>query len=62
MVGIRQNVVDADAALSSHRSTMGDLQNRVQGVRGQLDRPIQMAAWDATLLLIWIGLWQRPAT
>jgi hypothetical protein len=73
MVGIRQNVVDADAALSSHRSTLEELQNRVRSVRGNVDRPIELVAWGATLLLIWIGLsqlaivrwgiglWQRSA-
>jgi hypothetical protein len=74
MVGIRQNVVDADAALSSHRNTLRELETRVGAVRGNVDRPIQTVAWGATLLLIWIGLsqlaivrwgiglWQQRAT
>jgi hypothetical protein len=74
MLGIRQNVVDADAALSSHRSTLEQLQTRVGTARQNVERPIQTVAWGATLLLIWIGLsqlaivrwgiglWQRRAT
>ncbi len=58
MLGIRQNVVDADAALSSHRSNLEQLQTRVGTARQNVGRPIQTVAWGATLLLIWIGLSQ----
>jgi hypothetical protein len=58
VLGIRQNVVDAGAALSSHRSTLEQLQTRVGIARRAVDRPIQAVAWGATLLLIWIGLSQ----
>ncbi len=58
MMGIRQNAVDADAALSSHRANLQELQTRVAIVRRNLERPIQTVAWGATLLLIWIGLSQ----
>lgn len=56
--GIRQNAVEADAALSSHRGTLRELQTRVRAVRREVDRTIRMVAWGATLLLIWIGLSQ----
>ncbi|MGD2147820.1 MAG: hypothetical protein PVH41_14080 [Anaerolineae bacterium] len=58
VLGIRTNVVDAGAALNSHRDTLEQLQTRVGAARENLDRPIQTAAWGATLLLIWIGLSQ----
>jgi methyl-accepting chemotaxis protein len=58
MLGIRQNVVDADAALSSHRTTLRELRTRVRTMRRNVDRPIRTVAWGATLLLIWIGLSQ----
>lgn len=56
--GIRQNAVDADKALSSHRATLRELHARVRAVRREVDRTIRMVAWGATLLLIWIGLSQ----
>ena len=55
---IRQNAIDADKALSSHRATLRELHTRVRGVRRGVDRTIRMVAWGATLLLIWIGLSQ----
>jgi hypothetical protein len=58
MLGIRQNVVDADEAIGSHLSTLRQLQTRVAVVRRTVDRPIQLVAWGATLLLVWIGLSQ----
>jgi hypothetical protein len=72
MLGIRQNAVEADEALSSHQNTLQQLRRRVGTIRQNVDRPIQTVAWGATLLLIWIGLsqlaivrwgidvWQRP--
>jgi hypothetical protein len=58
MKGIRQNAVDADAALSSHRTTLRELQTRVRAVRREVDITIRRVAWGATLVLIWIGLSQ----
>lgn len=58
VMGIGQNVAQADVALSSHRTTLGELQTRVRTIRRNVDRPIRMVAWGATLLLIWIGLSQ----
>jgi hypothetical protein len=58
MIGIRQNVVDAEAAIGSHRTTLGQLQTRVGALRRNVDRPIRAVTWAATLLLIWIGLSQ----
>ncbi|MEA3374985.1 MAG: hypothetical protein U9R72_02110 [Chloroflexota bacterium] len=58
VVGIQENVVDADGALRSHRRTMRELQRRVAALRKDVDRPIKTVAWGATLLLIWIGLSQ----
>jgi hypothetical protein len=58
VLAIRENVVDAGAALSSHHSTLQRLDGRVGTARRNVDRPIQTVAWGATLLLIWIGLSQ----
>jgi hypothetical protein len=58
MKGIRQNAVEADAALSSHRATLRELQTQVRAIRREVDRTIRKVAWGATLLLIWIGLSQ----
>jgi len=58
MMGIRRNVGDAEVAISSHRSTLEELQTRVRMVRLGLDGPIRAVAWAGTLLLIWIGLSQ----
>jgi hypothetical protein len=58
MKGIRQNAVEADAALSSHRATLRELQTQVRAIRREVDGTIRKVAWGATLLLIWIGLSQ----
>jgi methyl-accepting chemotaxis protein len=58
MMIIRQDVVDADVVLSSHRDNLQQLQTRVRNARRNVDRPIQTVAWGTTLLLIWIGLSQ----
>ena len=58
MVGIQENVGDADAVLSSLRETLGQFETRVGDASRNLDRPIEAAAWAATLLLSWIGLSQ----
>ncbi|MGD2143601.1 MAG: hypothetical protein PVF54_03885 [Anaerolineae bacterium] len=58
IMGIRQNVVNGGAALSSHRANLRRLQTRVQIVRRNVDRPVRTAAWGSTLLLVWIGLSQ----
>lgn len=58
MMSFRQNVVDADAALDSHRRALQQLQARVCAARQNVGRPIRAVAWGATLLLIWIGLSQ----
>lgn len=60
VLGIRENVVDAGVALSSHRTTLQQLGARVETTRRSVDRPIRAVAWGATLLLIWIGL-SQPA-
>jgi hypothetical protein len=71
LVGIRQNMVEAEEVLDSHRNTTRELQGRLKHVDQTIDRPIQLLAWGATLLLVWIalsqlailrwgvGLWQR---
>lgn len=58
MVEIRQNLAEADSALSSHRRTLRRLDARVEAVRRNVHRPIRAVAWGATLLLSWIGLSQ----
>jgi len=58
MLGIRQNVTDADEALSSHQNTLQQLRARVGTMRRNVEGPIRTVAWGATLLLIWIGLSQ----
>lgn len=58
MMGIRQNVVDGEAAISSHRTTLEQLDARVGALRRNVDRPIRTVTWAATLLLTWIGLSQ----
>jgi uncharacterized protein YoxC len=58
LVGIRQNIVEAEDVLDGHRSTTKDLQSRLKRVDQTIDRPIQLLAWGATLLLVWIALSQ----
>ncbi|MGD2104895.1 MAG: hypothetical protein PVJ55_07275 [Anaerolineae bacterium] len=58
MVGIRRNLVDADAALSSHRATLRRLDTRIRAIRQDVDRPIKAVAGGATMLLSWIGISQ----
>ncbi len=58
MMGIRQNIVDAEAAVTSHRTTFAQLQTRVVTLRKAVDRPIRVVSWAASLLLVWIGLSQ----
>jgi hypothetical protein len=58
MMDIHENVVDAETAINSHQTTLEQLQRRVWALRRNVGRPIQAAAWAATLLLIWIGLSQ----
>lgn len=58
MLGLRTNVVDADMAIGSHRRTMLELRDRVQGVRQSIAGPIRAVAWGVTILLVWIGLSQ----
>lgn len=58
MLVLQENVLDADVAVASHRSTMHELQDRVGRVRENVEGPIRTAAWGATILLAWIALSQ----
>ncbi|MFP3897654.1 MAG: hypothetical protein ACLFV5_12575, partial [Anaerolineales bacterium] len=58
MMDIRQNVVDAEAAVTSHRTALVQLQTRGSTLRGAVARPIRAVGWAASLLLVWIGLSQ----
>jgi hypothetical protein len=55
---IRENLIDADAAIAAHQGTVQDLQERVDAVTPNVAQPIQAVAWGVTLLLFWIGLSQ----
>lgn len=58
MLGLQENVIDADAAVSSHRNTMQQVRSRVVRVRHNVHGPIRAVAWGVTILLVWIGLSQ----
>jgi|GEM_PF-5364285 len=58
MLGLQRNVADADMAVDSHRLTMLEVRERVQGVRQNIAGPIRAAAWGTSILLVWIGLSQ----
>jgi hypothetical protein len=58
MLNIRQDVSSANAAIGSHTGVVQQLKERVHALRENVDQPIRMVAWGATLLLIWIGLSQ----
>ncbi len=58
MMGIREDAIEADSALADHRSTLEELQTRLRSARQSTGRPIQIAAWGVTLLMVWIGLSQ----
>ncbi len=58
LVGIRQNMVEAEDVLDGHRNNTKDLRNRLRRVDQTIDRPIQVLAWGATLLMVWIALSQ----
>ncbi len=58
MLGLQENVLDADTAVSSHRHTMQEVRSRVVLVRQNVRGPIRAVAWGATILLVWIGLSQ----
>jgi hypothetical protein len=72
VIGIRENLIEADRVISAHRTTIQQLRERVQSVRENVAQPIRAVAWGTTLLMIWIGLsqlailrwgiglWQRP--
>ena len=55
---IRENLIDADAAISAHRSTIQDLQERVDAIQPNLAQTVRAVAWAVTLVLVWIGLSQ----
>jgi len=71
MTLIEGNVMEADQSVDSLGETLREVNVRVDAVRANLERPIRLVAWGATLLLIWIalsqlaiirwgiGLWQR---
>ncbi len=58
MLGLQENVLDADAAVSSHRQTMQEVRSHVVLVRQNVHGPIRAVAWGGTVLLVWIGLSQ----
>lgn len=58
MLGLQENVSDADVAVASHRHTMQELQERVEHVRQNVEGPVRTAAWGVTILLGWIGISQ----
>jgi hypothetical protein len=55
---IRENLNDADAAITAHRTSIQSLQERVESAEHGLAEPIRAVAWGLTLLIIWIGLSQ----
>jgi hypothetical protein len=55
---IRENLIDADAAISAHRNSIRSLQERVQSTQYDVAEPIRTFAWGMTVLMIWIGLSQ----
>jgi methyl-accepting chemotaxis protein len=58
MTVIETDVSEADEAVDSLAETLREVDGRVKTVRANLDRPIRLAAWGATLLLVWIALSQ----
>lgn len=58
MLGLQDNVADADVAVVSHRQTMHELKERVELVRQNVEDPVRTAAWGVTVLLGWIGISQ----
>lgn len=58
ILDIRENVANANTAISGHRDVVQQLRERVVALRQNVRHPIRIVAWGMTLLLIWIGLSQ----
>jgi methyl-accepting chemotaxis protein len=57
-IAFQGDLDEAEAAISIHRRTVDDVQNRIQNARESLEPATEVVAWGVTILLIWIGVSQ----